>query len=80
MAVKKVLIIFEPSKYTKEIILEDLRQENFSYSFKFFCDVADEVVGAYVNDADEVWTFGNVMQLPVFKYANQEGKDIWEMA
>lgn len=80
MAIKRVLIIYDPERYTKQMILEDLREENFSYSFKFFNDVAEEVIGGYVVDADEVWTFGDVDPLPVFKFAKQEGKDIWEMA
>lgn len=77
---KKVFIVYDTEKYSKKMIMDDLYGERFPYSFKFHTDVTDELVGVYVMEADEVWTFGEVSDLPTFKLAIQEGKDIWYMA
>ncbi len=77
---KKVFILYDSEKYSKKMIMDDLFEEKFPYSFKFYSDLRDELVSLYVMEADEVWVFGEVEELPAFKLAMQEGKDLWHMA
>jgi len=76
---RKVFIIFNGDKYTKELILEELENEQFVHQFKLACDLESMEYKDYINDADEVWTFGDVSNYIQYVYAVSEGKEIWEM-
>lgn len=77
---KQVLIIYDPSKYNDNMILDDLRDEGFPYYFKLFTDV-DWVIhdSSYIREADEVWCFGDVSTMQVYKECVKLGADIWDM-
>ncbi len=80
MEVKKVFIISSADK-TKEHILQDLVEEGFNYAYKFECDLKDSAeIKSFVDDADEIWLYGDVKTSPTYVYALSVGADIWQMA
>lgn len=80
MAIRKIAIIHS-DKYTKETILEDMREEGFKYYFKFINDLElDDDKALYLEASDEVWTFGDVADQYNYDIAIDMGCDIWSMA
>ena len=80
MGLKKVAVIFDTQKYTAKDIRDEMLAEGFPYEFKMMDDIylADDPL-IYLNEADEVWTFGDVTCEPVFAVARTLGCDIWDM-
>jgi len=78
MAIKKVVILHDEN-YTKAQILDDLRGEGFRHKYKFISDVETEMVGIYLDESDEVWTFGDVEDMIEYRAAKALGCDIWGM-
>jgi len=79
MAIKKVLIIFDEDRFTKEMILGDMKSEGFRYEFKVFNEIEPENYPMYVDGTDEVWTFGEVGIYVITKLCEGAGKDFWVM-
>jgi len=77
--IKKVLIIFEEGRFTKEQLLDDLKSEGFKYDFKLATDIEEEHYMEYISVSDEVWTFGDVAEYVITVLCKHEGCDIWRM-
>lgn len=73
---RKVYIMYNPDKFTKEFIVSELKSEGYTYKF-LFCDGTN--VLEYLKYTDEVWTWGDVSHNPNFNLAISMNKDIWEM-
>ena len=79
MEVKKVYIIFNKSKFTKENIVQILLEENYKYDFYFGNLNSHEFSDCYLQQADEVWCFGNCEHIEDYKMAKALAKDFWIM-
>ena len=75
----KILIIYDGDKYDKNDILDDLEFEGFSHYFKVDSEIDEVDFEVYLEDADEIWTFGEVEDKQLYILASQLGKDIWIM-
>lgn len=73
---RKVYIIYNHSEFTKAEIQSELENEGYTYKF-LFCDGTNIV--DYLKYADEVWTWGNMEDNPVYVVAKDLNKDIWIM-
>lgn len=56
-----------------------MRAEGFRHKYKFFTDVPQEMHRLYLDEVDEVWVFGDVEDLEVYKLAILCGCDVWVM-
>ena len=73
---RKIYVIYNTDKFTKEDIVEDIRGEGYKHQF-LFCDglmIADSL-----KYADEVWTWGDCSTNVAYGMAKDLNKDIWEM-
>lgn len=78
MDILDVIVIFDKSKYSKEDIVEELKQEGFRHNFYFYRGEYDMDV-KILSQADEVWQFGECVGEPLIHYAKGMGKEIWRM-
>lgn len=80
MGLKRIVIIYEKDKFTKQMILDDLESEEFRHFFKFLDDIHDyNVAMLYLNECDEVWIFGDVDNELDYHMAKDLGKEVWRM-
>lgn len=78
--IRKVVIIYDTEKYDDKVILDELRAEDFAYKFKMFTD--EEFMKHplhYLDEADEIWTFGRVKNTDIYHTCITLGSDIWDM-
>ena len=80
MALRNVLIIFDHDKFSKQMIMDDMKSEGFKHFFKFSMDITPDRMLTYIGNTDEVWVFGDVEDVLAYKIAVREGKEIWKMA
>lgn len=76
----KVVVIYDKTKYDKDLIVDEFVEEGYTHQFKFASDlkfIEDSL--QFIDDADEVWVFGDVDGMPEFDMALTKGKDIWVM-
>ncbi len=70
---KKVFVCFDERAMTKDFVIDDIASEQHPYAFNFDMELAR------VNDCDEFWVFGDVVETECYKKAVELGKDIWRM-
>jgi hypothetical protein len=75
----KVLIIYSPLTHTKQTVIDDIVKEGYKHDFKFAIDVGDLELLEYIDEADEIWCFGEVRNDPNYVLAEKFGGDIWRM-
>lgn len=81
MDIMNVLIIYNSQIHSKENIKQELMEECYKHNFVFHDTLkSNEEVYKALDVADEVWVFGRVDSLPIFKLAEERGCDIWQMA
>lgn len=79
MDMMKILILHDEN-FTKNQILDDLRTDGFSHLFKFVEDLDDGQLALYIDDADELWVFGDVKNDPYYAEIREAGVSEWQMA
>lgn len=78
MDILNCFIVYDKSKYSKEDIVEELKEEGFRHNFYFFKEDMDLDVRE-LSKADELWQFGECVGEPILNYAREMGKEIWRM-
>lgn len=79
MDLKKVFVIYDEGRYTREDIIKDIREEKFKAEFCIPNESDGLSYYIMLSKADEVWLWGNVIGTPYYRYAKKNGKDIWDM-
>lgn len=74
---RKIYVIYDETRYSKEDIKEDIKAEGYKHQF-LFCD--GTMIADYLKYADEVWTWGDCNNHIAYIMAVNINKDIWEMA
>jgi len=80
MGLKNVFIVYDCAKFSKQMIVDDMRSEGFRHYFKFYTDLKQGQLETYISSTDEVWVFGDVEGISAYNMAVAEGKEIWKMA
>jgi len=75
----KVYVIFDKNMYSKEDIVKIIKEEGYKHDFYFGNLGQHEFADCYLNEADEVWLFGNCNDIPDYQLAIQIGSDCWRM-
>lgn len=78
MDIRNVYVIVGKG-YTVEKVKEDLRLERYNHNFAFGEMLTDDQKTIGIVQADEVWTFGNVVANKEYNLALINQKDIWVM-
>lgn len=77
---KRVFLIFDPFRFTKDQIAESLSEEGYEYLFitepPYF---TDEETKQVIKECHEVWLFGNCIGLKSFQLARELNADFWQM-
>lgn len=81
MDINNIFVIYNPTQYTKDEIIKDLKEEGYFHNFCFSKIEYDrKYLENNLNKADEVWCFGNCEKLLDYSVAKRKGLDIWQMA
>jgi hypothetical protein len=75
----KVLIIYSPLTHTKQTVIDEIVKEGYKHEFLFALDVGDSELLERIQEADEIWCFGDVTSDQNYNLAMQHGGDIWIM-
>lgn len=79
MDLKNVAIILDSDRFTKDSVVEDIKEEGYGYNF-FFANFHDVDKAKFaIEHADEVWTWGNCTDQMYYKFAVEVGADLWNM-
>jgi len=79
VGVDKVYIIYNDSKFSKDNIIYDIKQEGYKHFFFFPKDREKEFNLEFLKSSKEVWVFGECEDMPDYKLAVELGLDIWRM-
>lgn len=76
---KNVVVIMDTERFSKEDVVRDMQEEGYPYNF-FFANFSEIKPTKYaIENADEVWTWGDCTDLHYYKYAREVGSDLWCM-
>lgn len=80
MDLKKVFVIIDLNSFTKEQVIEDLKEEGYRYDF-FFGNLKDaHMTKDLIQSCEEVWCFGECEKTIDYLIARELGSDIWQMS
>ena len=79
MEIRDIYVIIG-NGFTKEKIVEDIRQEGYGHNFYFSADATYNDNNLPLTIAEEVWLFGNCDGKGDYILAKSLGKDLWKMA
>lgn len=80
MDTRRIFVIFDSEKYTKEDIVKDIKEEGYTHFFYFSSVNRNQAMeSSYMRSSDEVWFFGDCRNEPDYKLARHLGKDCWQM-
>ena len=79
MEIKKVYLIFDSGKITKDDIVLDLKEEGYPHIFCYGNNVKMDEKEFNIRVSDEIWTFGDCSEILDYKISKELGKDIWKM-
>jgi hypothetical protein len=79
MDIMDIYVIYDKTKFTKDDIKEDLMDEGYAHNFCFGNIKEQKECYSALNNADEVWLFGDVYETEDYDLALKFNKDIWVM-
>ena len=77
--IKKVYIIYDPVHFTQAKIWNDILDEGFSYNFWFYNEMTRPIDIEKLENADEVWCWGDCTLISDYIMAREYGSEIWVM-
>ena len=82
MDLMKVLIVHDGDKFTRQMILDDLKSEEFPHYFLFAKDLSNAELERALKECDEVWIFGDISGESIEKKIQGEvsADKVWVMA
>lgn len=79
MDIRQVVIIIDVNRFSKEDVIKDIQSEGYQHNF-FFANYNDmDKTIKHIEDADEVWVWGECKFTAYYKLAKEIGADIWQM-
>lgn len=82
----KTVFVIIGEGYTSEEVKDEIRKEGYAYYFFFATDallddlnMQKEYLDMHMDNADEIWTFGDVSKNTLYQMAVEKGVDIWKM-
>lgn len=79
MEIRKIYVIIDLNKYSKDDVVKDIKEEGYKHDFYFGNVDKNSFSASCLEEADEVWCFGNCEGINDYLMAKMLGKDIWVM-
>lgn len=79
MDIRNVYVIIDHKEFTKDKVVQELKEEGYKHNFFFGNAPFREDFRNYMYKCDEVWVFGNCNGMEDYNFAKIIGKDLWQM-
>jgi hypothetical protein len=73
MAYEKKVFVIIAKEFTLEEVKQEIKEEEYDFAFHFEGDIQ------LIDECDEVWTWGEVEDMALYKICKEYGTDIWAM-
>lgn len=79
MDLKQVFLIYDGVGWTRERVKKELIEEKYRNYFAFGSDFEWVRAKKLMLESDEIWVFGGCEETDEYKYAIEQGMDVWIM-